>query len=53
MIVYCLPCQDFEDAVQMMAAVRMGADYVITRNPRDYKEGPLPALLPAELLALL
>jgi predicted nucleic acid-binding protein len=48
-----LPYQDFEDAVQMMAAVQTGADYVITRNPRDYKEGPLPALMPAELLALL
>jgi predicted nucleic acid-binding protein len=44
-----LPYQDFEDAVQMMAAVQIGADYVITRNPRDYRPGPLPA----ELLALL
>jgi len=48
-----LPYEDFEDAVQMMAAVRAGAGYLITRNPRDYKEGPLPALMPAELLALL
>jgi predicted nucleic acid-binding protein len=48
-----LPYRDFEDAVQMMAAVRIGADYLITRNPADYREGPLPALLPAELLALL
>ncbi len=48
-----LPYQDFEDAVQMMAAVHAGADYLITRNPRDYKAGPLPVLRPAELLALL
>jgi predicted nucleic acid-binding protein len=48
-----LPYQDFEDAVQMMAAVRIGADYLITRNPRDYRHGPLPTLAPAELLALL
>ena len=48
-----LPYHDFEDAVQMMAAVRAGADYVITRNPRDYREGPLPALMPAELLAMI
>jgi predicted nucleic acid-binding protein len=48
-----LPYQDFEDAVQMMAAVHAGADYLVTRNPRDYKSGPLPVLLPAELLALL
>jgi predicted nucleic acid-binding protein len=48
-----LPYEDFEDAVQMMAAVHTGAGYLVTRNPRDYKSGPLPVLLPAELLALL
>ena len=48
-----LPYRDFEDAVQMMAAVQIGADYLITRNVPDYKVGPIPALEPAELLALL
>jgi predicted nucleic acid-binding protein len=48
-----LPYDDFEDAVQMMAAVHAGADYLVTRNLADYREGPLPALQPAELLALL
>lgn len=48
-----LPYDDFEDAVQMMAAVHAGVGYLITRNPRDYEKGPLPALMPAELLALL
>ena len=48
-----LPYRDFEDAVQMMAAVRAGADYLLTRNMRDYKAGPLPVLQPAELLALM
>jgi len=48
-----LPYKDFEDAVQMMAAVRSGADYLITRNVRDFKAGPLPALTPAEYLALM
>jgi len=48
-----LPYSDFEDAVQMMAAVQAGAQYVVTRNIRDYKAGPLPALQPAELLAML
>lgn len=48
-----LPYPDFEDAVQMMAAVGCGAEYVITRNPRDFRAGPLPVLQPAELLALL
>jgi len=48
-----LPYQDFEDAVQMIAAVRAGVQYLITRNVRDYKAGPLPVLQPAELLSLV
>jgi hypothetical protein len=36
-----------------MAAVQAGAQYLVTRNVRDYKAGPLPALQPAELLALV
>jgi predicted nucleic acid-binding protein len=48
-----LPYKDFEDAVQMMSAVQAGAQYLVTRNIRDYKAGPLPALQPAELLALV
>ena len=48
-----LPYADFEDAVQMIAALHMGAEYVVTRNPRDYTAGPLPVLLPGELLALV
>ena len=48
-----LPYRDFEDAVQMMAAVGAGAQYLITRNVPDYKRGPLPAIEPAELLTLV
>ena len=48
-----LPYRDFEDAVQMMAAVQAGAAYLVTRNVPNYRAGPLPALQPAELLALL
>jgi predicted nucleic acid-binding protein len=48
-----LPYHDFEDAVQMMAAVRSGVDYLVTRNVQDYASGPLPALQPAELLPLV
>ena len=48
-----LPYTDFEDAVQMMLAVRAGADYLLTRNVQDFKAGPLPVLQPAELLALI
>jgi predicted nucleic acid-binding protein len=48
-----LPYSDFEDAVQMMAAVSSGAQYLVTRNVRDYGLGPLPVLQPAELLAIV
>jgi predicted nucleic acid-binding protein len=48
-----LPYPDFEDAVQMMAAVRSGARYLVTRNVRGYGRGPLPVVQPAELMALL
>ena len=45
--------RDFEDAVQMAAAVQAGVDYVITWNTKDFKGGPLPAIRPGEFLALL
>jgi hypothetical protein len=48
-----LPYPDFENAVQMMAAVRSGVQYLITRDVRDYGMGPLPVLQPAELMALV
>ena len=45
----CRP--DFEDVVQAVTAERLGADCIITRNVRDYKRSPVPALTPAEYLA--
>lgn len=47
------PYRDFEDAVQMMAAVQIGANYLITRKVRDFEPGPLPVLQPAEFLTLI
>jgi predicted nucleic acid-binding protein len=44
---------DFEDGVQMAAAASVTADYLVTRNLADFSRGPIPALAPAELLALL
>ena len=41
---------DFEDAVQMCCAVRIKADYIITRNIRDFKESKVLALKPDELI---
>ena len=48
-----LPYRDFEDAVQMIAALQIQADYLLTRNVRDYLPAPLAVIQPAELLALL
>ena len=48
-----LPSKDFEDAVQMMAGVHAGAEYVVTRDRDGFKAGPLPVLSPGELLALV
>ncbi len=44
---------DFEDAVQMATAVQTQADYLITRNPRDFQSGSLPVVQPAAFLTLL
>jgi hypothetical protein len=45
--------RDFEDSVQMMAALQIHADYLLTRNVRDYQPAPLEVVQPVELLALL
>ena len=42
---------DFEDALQVAAAERMNADYIITRNVRDFLHSRVMALTPAEYLA--
>lgn len=41
---------DFEDAVQICQAFRIRADYIVTRNIRDFRDSRVPALKPAELL---
>ena len=45
-----LDCRDFEDAVQMIAALQAGLDYVVTRNPRDFGSSLVPVLQPVELI---
>jgi hypothetical protein len=46
-----LDYDDFEDAIQMMAAVQEKMDYLITRNIKDYHPALLPVLQPADFLA--
>lgn len=48
-----LPYRDFEDAVQMMAAVQCKAEYLVTRNVKDFQPAPLSVIQPGELLALI
>ena len=40
------PLADFEDALQVAAATACGAQFIITRNERDFKKSAVPALSP-------
>lgn len=42
---------DFEDALQLSAAISSTADIVITRNTTDFKNSPIPVMTPEEFLA--
>ena len=44
---------DYEDAVQSICASRLKADYIITRNIRDFKGSPVPAISPVELFDIV
>jgi predicted nucleic acid-binding protein len=48
-----LPHADFEDAVLMAAAEHAGADCVVTRDRALFASGPVCAVNPGEMLALL
>jgi len=45
--------EDFEDAVQTSCAARIKADYIVTRNLKDFEGSTVPALSPAEVIKLL
>ena len=42
--------KDFEDALQSACASRIKADYIITRNIRDFVNSKVAAIKPTELL---
>ncbi len=44
--------KDFEDAVQMAAAFNAQVDYLVTRNPKDFKGELVRVLQPGNLMAL-
>lgn len=43
---------DFEDALQTSAAQKCGADYIVTRNLKDFAQSPVPCLSPSDFLKL-
>ncbi len=44
---------DYEDALQAVAAERIHANFIVTRNVRDFKTSKIPAVTPDEFLARL
>lgn len=46
-----LKWDDFEDALQSITAERIKADYIITRNVKDFTRSRISAITPGELLA--
>jgi predicted nucleic acid-binding protein len=48
-----LNVRDFDDAVQAVAALRAGADYLVTRNAADFRGTAIPVRTAGEVLALL
>lgn len=44
---------DFEDAVQVAAGLKIGADYIVTRNEKDFRGALLEPKSAGEILMLL
>ena len=45
-----LEFRDFEDALQMISALRCKANFLITRNVKDYNPALLPVMQPVDFL---
>ena len=43
-----LPMRDLEDALQASSALAFNADFIISRNARDYRRSPVPAITPRQ-----
>lgn len=44
---------DFEDCLQMQCALRLRADYIVTRNVKDFAASEIPAVTPEDFLKIL
>ena len=40
------PIKDFEDALQAMAALKAGCEYIVTRNAKDFKNSVIATISP-------
>jgi predicted nucleic acid-binding protein len=50
---YALSAGDFEDALQIAAAIRNDVEAIVTRDPDDFTSAPVRVLSPTELAASL
>ena len=48
-----LPMDDFEDAIQAAAVLKIGADYVVTRDEKGFRGLSVPSVTPGAILSLL
>lgn len=48
-----LELTDFEDAVQVAACLKSGADYLVTRDARHFKRAPVRIHSPGEMIGIL
>ena len=44
---------DFEDCIQMECAKSIHADYIVTRNVKDFATSPIPAIPPEDFLKII
>jgi hypothetical protein len=50
---YLYKWKDMEDGSQCYCAQRNGCDYIVTRNPKDFKDAIIPIISPKEAIELI
>ena len=45
--------KDYEDSVQSMSAVDSSADFILTRNKKDFQKSSIPVLSIEEFMSLM
>jgi hypothetical protein len=44
---------DFEDSIQYTVGESINAQYIITRNPKDYEASTIPVIMPTKFIQLV